>query len=129
MPIIGEKILEVSGRKDKAEGFAGLSINIAIEGVKVEGENIEMKYDYTANYEEKMGQISIKGILIAKEDKKLTDSVRSEWAKNQKLPNDYAENILSAINYSGSANGTLIARVLGLAAPHMPQRITLPKAK
>ncbi len=127
MPITGEKILEVSGRKDKNEGFAGLNITISLDDVTVTGENIEMKYNYTANYEDKMGYLTIKGILLAKEDKKLAEQVKSEWAKTHKLPEQYAEMILSAINYSGSANGTLVARVLGLTAPYMPHRITLPK--
>jgi hypothetical protein len=127
MPIIGERILEVSGKKDKAEGFTGLSIDISIESVKVEGENVEMRYQYTANYEEKMGYLTIKGILLAKEDKKLAEQIRSEWDRNHRLPEGYAENVLTTVNYSGSANGTLVARVLGFTAPYLPQRIQLPK--
>jgi len=130
--ITAERVLEVSGRKDKNEGFKGTNINLSITDVKVDGETIEMGYEYTVNYEEKMGMLRIKGVITAKEDKKLAESVRSEWMKSQKLPDDYAGVILSFINFSGAVNGTPIAKELGLPAPFvqfMPQRIQLPKGK
>lgn len=127
--IVGERILEISGTKDTSAKMKGLAINIAINDVKVKEENVEIEYSYTANYEEKLGKVSIKGILLAKEDKKLCKDIESEWKKNKKIPGDYAETILRAINYSGSANGTLLARVLNLTAPLIPPRIQLKKKK
>lgn len=125
--ITGERILEVSGKREQAASISGLNINIGLDDVKVNGENIELNYEYTANYEDKAGFLKIKGVITAKEDKKLADDVKSEWGKNRKLPERYAEFVLSAINYSGSANGTLIARVLNLTAPLIPPKITLGK--
>ncbi len=125
--IIGERILEVSGNKDKREAIKGLSINISIEKVDVKGEEVEIEYLYTANYEEKVGKLQIRGVLLAKEDKKLSKEIEDEWKKNKKIPESYTPMVLSAINYSGSANGTLLARVLGLTAPLIPPRIQISK--
>jgi len=125
--IVGERILEVSGNKNKIEAIKGLNINISIEKVDVKGEDVEIEYVYTANYEEGIGQLRIKGILLAKEDKKMAKQLDDEWKKTKKIPEDYTPVVLSAINYSGSANGTLLARVLGLTAPLIPPRIQLSK--
>lgn len=125
--IVGERILEISGKKEKVEAIKGLNINIAIEKVEVKGEDVEIEYAYTANYEEGIGQLQIKGILLAKEDKKMAKQIEDEWKKTKKIPEDYTPVVLSAINYSGSANGTLLARVIGLTAPLIPPRIQLSK--
>jgi galactokinase/mevalonate kinase-like predicted kinase len=125
--ITGERILEVSAKRDSMEGISGLSINIALDDVKVTGDNVELAYEYTANYESKIGFLKIKGVITAKEDKKLADEIKQEWTSKKKLPDKYAEMVLAAINYSGSANGTLVARVLALTAPLIPPRISLGK--
>ncbi len=125
--IVGERIVEISGKREKIEPIKGLSINIGIEKVDVKGENLEIEYVYTANYEENIGQLKIKGVLLAKEDKKLSKEIEDAWKKEKKIPESYTPTVLSAINYSGSANGTLLARVIGLTAPLIPPRIQLSK--
>jgi hypothetical protein len=125
--IVGERILEINGNKSPGESIKGLSINISIEKVEKKTDNLEITYAYTANYEEKAGQIRIKGVLMAKEENKRAKEITDMWKKNKKIPDDYATVVLSALNYSGSANGTLIARVLGLTAPLIPPRIQLAK--
>jgi len=125
--IVGERILEINGNKALGESIKGLSINIAIEKVEKKADNIEITYSYTANYQEKAGQIRIKGILMAKENGKRAKEILDMWKKSKKIPDDYATTVLTALNYSGSANGTLIARVLGLTAPLIPPRIQLSK--
>jgi hypothetical protein len=127
--ITDERILEVSGNKKLREPVKGLNINISLEDVKADGENVDIYYLYTASYNEDVGQIKIKGVLTAKEDKKKVKEILDTWKKNKRMPEDYASTVLSAVNYSGSANGTLIARVLRLTAPLIPPRIQLSKAE
>ena len=126
--IVGERILEISGNKAQGQSIKGLSINISIEKVEKKGDHIEITYAYTASYQDKAGEIKIKGVLLAKEDSKRGKEILDMWKKNKKIPDDYATVVLSALNYSGSANGTLIARVLGLTAPLIPPRIQLSKS-
>lgn len=123
--IIGERILEISGNKHSQENIQGLSINIALDDVMLKDGILEIVYTYTASYEDKVGMLSLKGMIMAKEEEKLAHEVSNMWKKNKKMPEAYAETVLSAINYSGSANGTLVARVLGLTAPLIPPRIQL----
>jgi len=127
--IVGERILEVSGTKTPGESIKGLNINIAIETVEKGKEHLEITYSYTAQYEQNAGQIKIRGILLAKEEDKLVNEIIDSWKKNKRLPESYTTVILSALNYSGSANGTLVARVLGLTATLIPPKIQLSKAK
>lgn len=125
--IVGERILEISGKRVHKGNVSGLNINIALEDVQRQGELLELTYVYTANYEENFGQLRIKGILLAREEEKLANEIVDTWKKGKKVPDGYAETVLSAINYSGSANGTLLARVLGLTAPLIPPRIQISK--
>lgn len=125
--IVGERILEVSGNRTPKASIKGLSINISLEDVKSQEDNVEITYVYTANYQQDAGQLKIKGVLLAKEEAKLAKEIVDAWKKNKKIPENYASVVLSAVNYSGSANGTLVARVLGLTAPLIPPRIQLSK--
>lgn len=123
--ITGGRIDEVEGKKNKEDEFLGLNINISIDGVKVNGEAVEIQYTYEATYANGVGNVKIKGAIFTKEDKKVSKEIEEEWKKNKKMPEGFAENILSAINYTGSANGIFVARVLNLSPPLVPQRIQL----
>lgn len=126
--IVGERILEVSGTRVPQKNIKGLNINIQLESVDLNGENVEITYTYIADYREDVGKLTIKGLLIAKEEDKLTKEIVAKWKKEKKIPDEYATVVLSAVNYSGSANGTLLARVLGLTAPLIPPKIQLTKS-
>jgi hypothetical protein len=127
--IVGERILEVSGNRIPQQSIKGLNINIQLDGVEQNDENLEITYTYIADYKDEVGQIKIKGLLIAREDSELSKEVMDRWTKEKKIPDDYATVVLSAVNYSGSANGTLLARVLGLTAPLIPPKIQLSKGE
>jgi len=125
--IVGERILEVTGNKVPKLNIKGLNINISLEDVQMGGDNVEITYVYTANYNDNVGEIKIRGVILAKEDAKLSKDIVETWKKSKKVPDEYATVVLSAVNYSGSANGTLVARVLGLTAPLIPPKIQLSK--
>lgn len=127
MAIVGERIREISGNKAKYEAIKGLSMNISVDDVRVTGKEVELDYTYIANYDENVGKLQIKGTIMANEEDALAKKVAEEWKKNKRLPEEYMTIILSAVNYSGSANGTLLARVLNLSAPLIPPRIQLSK--
>ena len=125
--IIGGRVDVVEGKKQKEDTIKGLNINITIDGVKVNGNNVEISYTYTATYAEDIGYLTIKGVLFAEEDKKVAKDIADEWQKNKKVPDGYAEIVLNAVNYTGSANGTLIARVLNISPPLVPPKIQITK--
>lgn len=121
--ITGGKIDAVEGKRNKDDSFQGLNINIAVDNVVVNGEDVEVQYTYEAQYANDAGFVKVKGAIFSKEDKKMAKQIDDDWKKNKKMPPVFAENILSAVNYAGSANGIFIARVLNLSPPIVPQRI------
>ncbi len=125
--IIGERILEVRGDRVPGQRVTGLNLNISIDNVEEKEGNLEIEYTFTAEYQDAAGSITIKGVIITQEDDALKQEVLSVWKEKQTVPGNYAATILSAVNYSGSANGTLIARVLGLNAPFVPPKIQIKK--
>ncbi|MBI5228416.1 hypothetical protein HY988_07530 [Candidatus Micrarchaeota archaeon] len=128
--IVGERIMEVTGNKKSMENISGLNINITLEDVQqAKDGNLELTYIYMATYEKDVGNLKIKGVILAKEDDKLTKEIIDAWKKNKRVVDSYAETVLGAVNYSGSANGTLVARVLGLTAPLIPPRIQMSPKK
>lgn len=127
MAIVGERIREISGNRVSRGAIKGLSMNISVDDVRVTGKEVELDYTYIANYDEAVGKLQIKGTIIAAEEDSLAKKIAEEWKKSKRLPEEYMETVLSAVNYSGSANGTLLARVLNLSAPLIPPRIQLSK--
>ncbi|MDD5023408.1 MAG: hypothetical protein PHU63_04530 [Candidatus ainarchaeum sp.] len=126
--IVGGKIERVEADKKSDGKIEGLSINITLDDIKVKDENLEINYTYSAKYEKGVGEIKIIGVLYAKEDKKTAKEISEIWKKEKtarKLPMEYTSALISAINYTGSANGTLVARVLNLSPPLVPPKLQL----
>ncbi len=121
--ITGGRIDEVEGKKKKEDTFKGLNINISVDGVAVNGEDVTVNYTFEAAYADDVGHVKIKGALFSKEDRKLAKEIEDEWKKSKRMPEMFAEQMLSAINYTGSANGIFVSRVLNLSPPMVPQRI------
>ncbi len=128
--IVGGRIDEIEGKRtgNNAEVKGLSNIEIGVDNVTVDGEKVEITYNYKASYGES-GYVKMKGVLVATEDKKLAKDIKREWDEKKKLLQSYAEGIVNAISYSGSANGTLMARVLNFPAPLVPPRIQLQNKK
>lgn len=125
--ITGSRIDRIEADRVGEGEMKGLDINISLDDVIVKGEDLEVKYTYTATYKDTFGRIVITGWLQGKEKKDFAKKVKDAWEKDKKVPEDYAEQLINMINYTGSANGVLIARVLNLSPPIVPPRIQLGK--
>ena len=125
--IVGNRVTRIEATRDKRESRKGLNFKINIKDVVVNTKKIEITYDYTAEYTEDVGHITMEGVITAEEQKSLLDEVKKEWADKKKLPESYAEVILNAINYFGGINGVLAARIVNLSPPIVPPRFTLSK--
>ena len=66
--ITGGRITSVEAKREKDGDIRGLDINIAVDEVSADGENVEVKYTYTATYQENIVSLRITGVLLAKED-------------------------------------------------------------
>ena len=123
--ITGIKISKVEAQRDKEDEITGLNVNIGIDAVSVKAGEIMITFNYAADYQEGVGHLKMNGHIIAKEDAKLTKEVEGKWEKEKRLPDDFAELVLNAINYTCGTNGTLVVRPVTLSPPIVPPRIQL----
>lgn len=123
--ITGIKISKVEAHRDKENDITGLNVNIGIDAVDVKGGDILIAFNYAADYQEGVGALKMNGQIIAKEDAKVTKEVETRWEKEKRLPDDFAEIVLNAINYTCGTNGTFVVRPVNLSPPIVPPRIQL----
>ena len=77
--ITGIKITHVEAHRDKDEDITGLNVNIGIDEVAVKAGEISITFNYAASYQENVGELKMKGTIVAKEDAKLTKEVEAKW--------------------------------------------------
>ncbi|MCX8174604.1 MAG: hypothetical protein N3E51_00150 [Candidatus Micrarchaeota archaeon] len=123
--ITGIKIQSAEAKHEKDEEVSGLNINISIESVSSKGGETTIAFKYVASYLEGVGELKMGGLITAKEDAKLTREIVERWEKEKRLPDDFAEIVLNAINYACGTNGVLVARAVNLSPPIVPPRIEL----
>ncbi|MCX6770210.1 MAG: hypothetical protein NT051_06085 [Candidatus Micrarchaeota archaeon] len=123
--ITGIKITQVEARRDKDEDMTGLNVNIGIDSVIVKAGEATIAFNYAATYSEGVGELKMKGAIVAREDAKLTKEITEKWEKEKKLPDQFAEIILNAINYACGTNGVFVVRPVNLSPPIVPPRIQL----
>jgi len=124
MPILTGKILDVRATKKKDEQMKGLNVNVALEDFKPEADKATIRYTYSLSYEPGVATMQVLGELIVQFPKDKMKECREKWEKEKNLPLDVAEEILTAITYTGTAVGTLLAFAIGVNAP-----INIPRAK
>lgn len=129
MKITGGQILKVSAEKHKDIPNQGMNVNISINNVKIEKEKISIAYTYTVNYAPEMAVISITGELTATENEKVAKELLEKWIANKNLPEVTASEIVTAITYTGSAVGTLLAFAVGVPSPINIQKARIQNPK
>lgn len=122
--IVGGRIIEVNARKIEDVPLEGMNFNINIEEVKTAEGRLVVKYDYTIKYLPKAAEMLIKGELLVEESDKKRKEIEDDWKKKKQLPSEFAEEAITAITYTCSAVGTLLAFGLGITAP-----LNVPRAK
>ncbi len=109
-------ISELEAKKNTDARSAGFEVLFNVEDVKIEGDLVKVKYVYTANYRGNAGHIRIKGELTAKEDKDAIKKIEA-GLKGKKLPPEYMQKVINAVNYFGTTNATLVASVMNMVPP------------
>ncbi len=123
--IVGNRVTKIEAAREKQEPRKGLNFKINVKDAKVKAKKVEISYEYAADYTEDVGHIKMEGTIIAEEEEELLEKIKKEWADKQRLPKDYAEVILNAINYFCGVNGVLAARIVNLSPPIVPPRFSL----
>lgn len=123
--IVGTRInkIEATRGKDSQKKGKGLKVEINTTDVGGKGEDLEVKYVFSAEYLDGIGKITIEGELLDRVEKKVADEVRKMWKEKKDLPENYKLSIINSISYIAGTEGVLIAKVLRLAPPIAPPRI------
>ncbi|MEM2963532.1 MAG: hypothetical protein QXW70_02460 [Candidatus Anstonellales archaeon] len=125
--IVSGRINSVEVRKDSDEPMVGISINISMDDVKINGRRVEVYYTYHAKYDKDVGSLKMSGVLYANEEEKTAKKIKEKWEKERKLPDDFAEAVLNTVNFTCSTNGILAVRIVNLSPPMMPPKISIQK--
>lgn len=121
--ITGGRTTGVEAKKLKeGASVAGMNVNISIEDVRAEKDKLTFKYVYTIDYAPDVAKFRIEGEIFG-EDKN-AKALEESWKKSKNLEPAVAEELLTAITYSGTTIGTLLAFSLNVQAP-----INLPRAR
>ncbi|MFA5247203.1 MAG: hypothetical protein WC408_04925 [Candidatus Micrarchaeia archaeon] len=118
------RVIEVKATKKKDAAVSGMSMNVSIDNVAIEGNQVKVAYTYEMDYKEDVATMSVKGELFADLNSELGKKVAEGWKKNKQIPPEAAEEFITALTYTGSSVGTLLAFAININAP-----INIPRAK
>ena len=121
--ITGIGISEVEAHRPVSDPITNMKFNINFDNVKVTGENVEVAYTFTTDYEggtkgdKSVGDLKIKGTVLAKEDKDRVQEINETWKSKKTLPLSFAEDVINILNFECASRGTLLAWSIGVIAP------------
>ncbi|MEK6856939.1 MAG: hypothetical protein AABX49_02905 [Nanoarchaeota archaeon] len=138
MPIVGfhlEKTLAERTKKLQKGMKATHNITIA----SVQNEDIEMgqatkkpglkfTFEYSVDYQPKVGQILIEGSVLYLDDEKIVKRVLDDWKKSKKLDPEIAAQVLNTAIVRCTVKALNMAQEVNLP-PHMPIPTVTPKGK
>ncbi len=123
---IRNTVLTYAEARRMAKGaISGINVNISLDDVLVRGQEIEINFKYTVEYAEKVGTLTMYGLLSASGSPEECQALSRQWSATRKLPKEFAEDVLNTINYACGTNGTLVVRAVNLSPPMVPPRITV----
>jgi len=122
--IVNSRVTKVEATRDKDGPGKGLKIQIDIKDVGGKGEDVDIGYEFTAEYLDGIGKIFVAGEITDRVDKKVADEARKSWKEKKDTPQDYKLAILNSINYVASVEGVLVSKIVRLPPPIAPPRLT-----
>ncbi len=122
-------VTRIEANRTNKELISNMKFNINFDDVKVNNENVEVAFTFTAIYDgaqaaKEIGKLTIAGNILAKETKKDAEAIEKKWSSAKTLPLEFAENVINMLNFECAARGTLVAYSMGFVAP-----LPLSKAK
>ena len=138
MPIVGfnlEKTL--AERKNKLQKGMKATHNITI--ISVQNEEIEMgkstkkqglkfTFEYTVDYQPKIGQVSIIGSVLYLEDEKTVKAIMDSWKKTKNINQEITAQILNTAIVRCTIKALSMAQEVNLP-PHIPISTITPRSR
>ena len=120
--ITGVEVTKIEANRTQKELISNMKFNINFENVKVEKENVDVAFTFTAVYDggetpKEVGKLTIGGNITAKESKKDAEEIEKKWKDAKTLPLKFAEDVINMLNFECAARGTLVAYSIGFVAP------------
>lgn len=109
-------ITEIEAKKNLGKRAKGFDVTFTLEDIKIAKEEVRIKFSYKTSYKEDAGHILIRGELLATEDRETIKKIE-EGLKAKKLPAEYMQKIVNAVNYFGTTNAAVISTVLNTMPP------------
>jgi hypothetical protein len=132
MSIIGFNFEKITvEKKNKITSKLNVKNNLSIVNVEQEklnltstGDVLKFNFEYTANYEPKIGQIFLGGHILVMEESPKVKQILEDWKKDKKLPKELMSQILNTILAKCNI------KALGLTQEvNLPPHIKLPMLK
>ncbi len=122
--IVNSRVTKVEAIREKDGPSKGLKIQIDIKDVGGKGEDLDVGYEFTAEYLDGVGRIVVAGGITDRVDKKAADEVRKAWKDKKDTPQEYKLSVLNSINYIASIEGVVVSKLVRLPAPIAPPRLS-----
>ena len=118
MPILGGRINRVEAKRKEENALEGMDINFTIDSVTADKKVLTIAYTTKTDYRPSVAEITVQGEIFWEEDEKKAKEIAEDFKKTRRVgDNNTMEEILTALNYSMQAVGTLAAFALGISAP------------
>jgi len=133
MAIIGFDLNKISvERSGNVRGEIKINNNVAIKEIdkigvpikKEDQEGLRFGFEFTSNYEPKIGSVFIKGNVVVVENKKKAEDILKQWKKDKKTESDVMTAVLNMVLEKCNIEALILSRDVNL-----PPSIPLPKVK
>ena len=133
MAIIGFDLNKIMvERTGNVRGEIKINNNVSIKEIdkidvpikREDQEGLRFGFEFTSNYEPKLGSVLIKGNVIVVEDKKKAEDILKQWKKDKKAESDIMTAVLNTVLEKCNIEALILSRDVNL-----PPSIPLPKVK
>lgn len=126
MAIVGFNFTKIEAeKKEAAKGKINVSNNVSISNV--EEKNLSLgndkqkvlafTFEFSSNYEPKIGQIKLTGEILFMDDSKKAKDVLDGWKKEKKLPKEIMTGIINAILNKCNIQSLILSEQVNLPPP------------
>lgn len=136
MTIIATNFTKISVEKKGAvKGKVSIANNVAIQDVETTNiaigtskqEALKFKFEFTAKYEPKIGDITINGEVVSLEKPEKIKEIADEWKKNKKVGKEIMAPILNNVLTKCNIEALILSKEINLPPPVQLPKVSIKK--
>ena len=133
MPVVGLSFSKITVEKlGPVKGKVSVNNNVSIKDVEktdltvgaTKQNALKFHFEFAANYEPKLGHITVLGFLTFFEKPEQVKEIADSWKKDKKIPKEVMSSVLNTVLSRCNVEAILFAREVNLPPP-----IPLPKVQ